>query len=290
MNLIDTIRKTQNNIALNAIETNEQKRIKWEYQNKGVLGLNAYNFERRSISGFVSTQVEKGKTTPTSDLLNGITYYKNITSNIKVPYLKSDGVVWGNLNSQDNNIHCSSLYLAPKRISTYIDISNTIDTQNKDFNQYLENTLMQGLFDKMIETMFSDDVISEAPKGLFSLKASKQLNEMNLKDAVLNVTKNKYNGKFLLSPSAYIYLYTNNKDLFDNGKLMGFDYIVDGRIKDKFATFIDVTKIAVADYTLMSVTNDKVTKLKEGFIRMICDSYFDFGLLDNDAMEVLKVA
>lgn len=291
MEVLDLIRKQNNNIKLNVGEENEMTKIIEECRSNGIVPQNAYTIKRpelRAIQYFNSTEVQEAQTTPQSDLLKDAQYFTNIKSNLKLPYLKTDDVVWGMINPNVSELHCTSCQLQPKRVSTFVDVSCAIDVQNKSFNKDIANVLNKAIVDKVIETMFSNDEIDEAPKGLFAYKTPKALNQTNLFDCVLSVSKNKYNGTFILSPSAFIYLYTNCKDLFDNGKLIGFNYVVDGRVKDKFAAFIDLSKIVIADWTITSITIDNITKMKDGFVRVLAESYVDFNILDLDAIEVLK--
>ena len=77
--------------------------------------------------------------------------------------------------------------------------------------------------------------------------------------------------------------------LFDNGKLGGFDFIVDGRIQNDYAIFIDMSRVAVGDWTMNSVTVDDKTKKVNGFIRVLVQSFVDFAPFTDEAFEVLKV-
>lgn len=290
MEILDLIRKQTNNIGLNVGEANEMDKVIVECKNNGFVPSNSYTLRRnelRSISFNVGTEIAETETNPSTDLLSDVRYYSNIKSNLNVPYLHTDNVKWGNI-SDYAELHNSSVHLKPKRICTYIDISTSVDVQNKSLSKDIANILNKAIYDKVVETMFSNDKVTDAPNGLFADMSIKTISEDNILDSVLSVTQNKYNGKFVISPSAYISLFKNNRTLFDNGKLVGFEYVVDGRVKDGYLCFIDLSKVVMADWTITSITIDNVCKVKDGIIRIIAESFVDFDILDKAALSVLK--
>lgn len=301
MEIFDIIRKQTNSLGLNASEQTEQTKALEECRANGFIPTNAYNLKRKELRDVVNfqfdtqTQVESPQTrNPQFDILANCRYYTNIQSNIKIPYLTAEDVHWGYVNPNESTINCSSVTLKPKQVSAYIDISTTIDVTNKGFSKDVENVLNNAIKDKVVETMFSDTNDEETPKGLFAYKQANAINEENIYQAILSVTTKKNNGTWYLSPSALIYLLRNHKDLFndmlfDNGKLGGFDFIVDGRIQNDYAIFIDMSRVAVGDWTYNSITIDDKTKKIDGYIRVIAQSFVDFAPFTDEAFEVLKV-
>ena len=105
-----------------------------------------------------------------------------------------------------------------------------------------------------------------------------------------SVTNKGYNGTFIFSPSLYKDVLTNFSQYFVNDKFIGFNYIVDGRVEKDFGAFVDMSKIGVADWTFNSVTIDNVTKIKDGIVCYIVETFADFGMMNNEAIAVIKKA
>lgn len=295
MNLINAIRKEIECKNLNIAEESEQEKTKRDYNTLNL--TNKYNIKRKALRSVSfdtknpTKMVGAEGVTSNNEYLNNCRYYEDIANGVIVPYITADNVNWGFTNPYDANINCSKLTLKPHRISTYADISSMVDIYNEKFGETIEKVLEGALFDKVVEVMFSNDEGTEdSPKGLFNGISAKTINEDNLIDAMLEVEKNKHNGTWVISPSAFAYILKNHKDLFNDGKLIGFDYVVDGRVEDKFCAFVDLTQIAIGDWLVNSYNIDNVTKKVEGYIRVNIESYFDFGLLDNKAISVLKTA
>lgn len=303
MDILDIIRKVQTKTNLSATEESAQTQLRKLYNAKGVTNLCGYIVERpqlrninaRSLNLQTKLQHATGEElvlidpSNTNDILSKVLYYPNTKSKIKLPYLTGDGVVWGDVIT-DDNYHISTKELECKRLSTYIDVSDGLVMQDKTYlNNYISSTLNNAIRDKVISTMFSNNTDVKAPKGLFTYKQSKELSKENLKDSFVNITNAKFNGTWIMSPSCYMWIYNNCSEFFDNGKMLGFEYMVDGRVENDYMAFVDLSKIAVADWTVSGVIIDNVTHKKDGITRVFADSFVDFNIIDNNAIEVLKI-
>lgn len=295
MNLINAIRKEIECKGLNSSEASEMEKTIRSYN--GLNLTNKYSIKRKALRAISydtknpTEMVGAEGAISNNEYLNKCRYYEDIANGVIVPYITADNVKWGYTNPYDRNINCSKLALKPNRISTYADISSMLDIYNEKFGETIENVLEGALFDKVVQVMFSTQASTdEQPKGLFNGVTAKTISEDNLINAMLDVEKYKHNGMWVISPSAFAYILKNHKDLFNDGKFVGFDYVVDGRVEDKYAAFIDLSQIAIGDWLVNSYNIDNVTKKVEGFIRVNIESYFDFGLLDNKAISVLKTA
>lgn len=296
MKLNTIIRKVKENTNLSVAEQNEQNTIKAKFNTLGINPSNAYNIQRKPLKqiNFPLEWKEYDYQKPfgnlyNDNLLNRCNYFTNIKSNIAIPFVKTNNVLWGETPAT-NDTTLTDVKLKPKRLSTYCDIPISLELNNDTYTDDVANLINQAVFNKAVSTMFSTYTTQDTdkPKGLFSLVESNEPTETNLKAKVNQFGVNGYNGVFVFSPSAFINTKFSFSQYFDNNTFLGFEYLIDSRVQYDYFAFIDFEKVVFGDWTINSITIDKITKVILGLYTIVVDSYCDFNILDSNAIAVFK--
>lgn len=305
----NVLKKLLNKENFTQEEQEQNEEVESQMRAKGIAPIGAYHFSTRSLltdninvdsyEKAIGDNVQpidniKGNDT----ILKQVHALKGLTTNAKVPYITSKGVDWfetgyGKVN-EDSEILAK--LLRPRRLTTNVLVSREMILNDGITNDF-ERVLMDAVQDKLVETIFSHSAEGtdgkSTPKGIFNgLSSTTISNTTDLINMQYEVDKEKVNGVWVLSPNAKKWVQTKstNYPLFSNNTLLNSKAYFDSRVEDGYITYLDLSKLYVADWEVSSVTIDPITKSKDGLVAIYIDFYCDFKYLDDKFIKVGKIA
>lgn len=216
-------------------------------------------------------------------ILKDCTTFSKVLNGVKIPYISSGNVDWKRVGfSLDFNPTLQTKATSLKRLTTYVNVSQTFLFNSPDTEETFENILIKASYDKLVESIFSDDAETEdRPKGLFNGITAKTLTKSSdIIDMMYNVDKNKGNFTLVISPKAKMNLLKEDPRILDNETLFGQPFIIDTRIKDGFVGYLDLQKLIVCTADQIGVDVNQITEKLNNEIQFIVNSYFDFDYMD----------
>ena len=295
LNLMDVINRISNRIALSDSQEEINERAKQKAKENGITAVGQFNFEMRAMIDDLGTK--SGRTiahTQSSeyddDFIDKITFYPNLKANIKAPYFDENTCDWKEVGYgiTANTDTVSSKYLTPHRLTTQVDFSVEILRQNKDFYNEVNDILIKAIFNKLVETILSDSAdTSDKPKGIFNGVSCTTISTIgDLATLQYKGDKQKTQNAWIISPKAKAEILKLNPTIFNDGKFLGTDYILENRMQDGLIAYLPLNLITVAQFGVVSVTVDNVTDVVNGNVKTYIDTYFDFDFLDNSKIQL----
>jgi len=277
----------------------QEKRINENAINKAKeFGYNAtsqYNFEFRSLispNWQNSDTFWRAKDNDIQTFINGVTLLENCKNSIKFPYNEFTNVVWGT-PSNDHDTENAKL-LKANRLAERISISKEMILSEPNIESTLTDLAINAIYQKLFSTMFSTasantQTLNESPSGLIDTENIISVSAITDIIALQNDV-DKYSDKaiWLVSPEAKKELNTMqlNTPIFYNNKLLNSDYICTNLVEDGYLIYIDLQKVALAQFGVIGITVDNYTHAKDGYIDIIIDTYFDYSLADTKYISV----
>ena len=94
---------------------------------------------------------------------------------------------------------------------------------------------------------------------------------------------------YIFSPSAFKATKETYKELFVNGKFDDIEYIVTNNLQDNYILLCDLNNLLISLFGSLDVVVDDVTLKREGKVKLICNSYWDWNLTNKDAFQAIKL-
>ena len=305
MSLLQTIKNhidgKQSSVDMKRDERSREKARKY-----GINPTGAIVFENRSvITGSTPTSYGELKTSEKDfSIFDHINVYENPFVNVSVPYMTPNGIEWKQDGAATENHQLNSKKLKPYRITTYCNVSNTLlnahqnqiktdgePIGNEDFKNQIINGLDNAIKQKITESIFSTfSGTTDQPQGiLYDVSATTITSGLtDLISMQYDGDKNKTHNVWVISPKAKKELLSINANIFNDGKLLGSDYIALNEMEDGFIAYLPLDLIVMALWTIASVDVDSVTEARNGITRVIINSFADFDYLDKFKIQLGK--
>lgn len=194
-----------------------------------------------------------------------------------------------------------NVYLSPKRITAYVDISKQMLEQDSHaVEANIRGELMKAMTSVLERTLFSDGAeVKEAgkvvkPAGLFNGKTLKDLSTYkNILVAEADMKENNVFGDltYILSPKAEADLKFMTKStkstqlVMEDGKVDGTSANVTSFLKNHKVIYGDGSAIALGFWGGIELIVDQYGDLAlEGKIRLIANAYVDYAVLRDEAL------
>lgn len=293
MNILNTIKKLNNKQPLTTEEQRVNDRAIKKANENGIAPIANYNVEMRELLTIPSAtkvhQIESN-TNIIHPLLDKVQYIENAQTNIIYPFVNITNVQWGNgqLTTQ-----LTSKALKPHRICAQIEISKTfLNSNDEGITQQFQDTLINSIFDKVFATILSDeDATQDAPKGLlYNIVPIPITSIDDLTTIQQSVDDFTNNGIWICGAKAKKHLnvmHSTNR-LFDSNKLLQSDIVYTNDIANDYLIYVDLQKILLANFGVIGITLDNVTKSVEGKTILTIDAYFDYDIANNAFLTVGK--
>lgn len=292
MELLDIIKKLANKIELSKIERTQNENAIKRAKEKGFVTQSQFNIELRNVinPNFAQTKVLpiQYKNNDIQFILDKCQHIENAATNFKFPFITNNNVKWG---IPEGNGIIESKNLKPYRIATQLDLSlSVLNTNSGDIENQFTQMLIESIYFKVLQTAFSTTIETELnPKGLFANLNIYDISDFaDLQQIQKFVDDESDNGLWLISPTAKAKLFKINADsqIFNDSKLLGNDYIFTNLVEDGKICYIDLGKLAIANFGLLGVTVDNFTQKANGNVRLTVDAYFDYDIAKDSYLSV----
>lgn len=295
MNILQLLQNQLNKQTLSTKEVAEQNELRAMYPNVPAEGT--YAIEMRSLTK--STRVDNftNKTLNIDDsFLDRIFVLRNARGPLtNVPYISIENAQWKATGSAPEiNGTLTTQKLSPKRLATFVDISREfINFDNADFSEKINTMIVRAVYDKLVETILSDEeATDDQPAGVFNTLTPTELTaDSTLKEQLAAL---QYAGDLTKKPCVWLLSPKAKKEVFtlldiQNDKILGSDYIIDNRMKDGFIAYLPLDLFFVAEYGLVDLTVDAVTRLfPDGMIRLTVNAYYDYDFVDKSKIQLAE--
>jgi len=294
MNILNIIQKLANNKELSKTEILENENVIKRAKEKGFVTQSQYNIELRNvINSDIQTKVLpiNYKQNDIKLIIDKCQYIENAKSQFKFPFVTNNNVEWG--VPMCNGV-IESKTLKPYRIATQLDLSlSVINCNSEDIKKQFTQMLIDSIYYKVLQTAFSSNLdLTNAPKGLFYGKTQIDISDVKgLQQMQKAVDVESENAIWLVSPNAKEKLFEINADshIFNDGKMLGNDYIFTNLVENGKICYIDLGKLAIANFGVLGITVDNFTQKANGNVRITVDAYFDFDICKDSYLSVGNV-
>lgn len=210
----------------------------------------------------------------------GIKFLSGLTSNFSYPCINGNTSEWVDETEEGNasNAAFSSLQLRPKRLLSFVEYSNEVVLNpNTDVAGAIEEDLINSIWEKVQDTMFND---------IFNDDSAMTLSNYNdIVSFELTASQQKIsNGIYIVSPIAASKLKTmlnGSMPVYFNGMINGHRVIETPSLEGEKVIFGDWSKLMLGQWGEgLDITVDNVTKQHLAIIKLIINSWWNWGMID----------
>lgn len=292
MNILKTINAIINNEQLSKEAKQEIAKSNEINKRANIVSIGQIQTRMISAEGNAEKQVNQPMTKQRpKNLIEelGIKYLTELSANFTYPILDGTESKWvaENENIEESDTELKSISLKPKRLGTYIDYSNDLVLNpNTNVSEAIQEDLISSIFEKVQNTMLNDIYDADNAQDITSYN--------DIVDLEYNAsTKNINNGVYIVSPNAARVLKkmkNGDTPIYNNGMINGYRVIETASLQGHAIIFGDFTKLLLAQWGTLDITTDNVTKANKGIIRLIANSYWNWGVIDTNAFLYAKTA
>ena len=226
----------------------------------------------------------------------GAKFLGNLVGNVQVPVMTKANVAWEGetATAKDGAPTFSHVTLSPKRISSFIDISKTLISQDSiGIENAIRNDLVAAINAKLEETLLGDGVGSTTqPAGMFNkITADSVADFGDICDKEAEVEDANVLGEcvYVMSNKAKSALRSMIKGtnatgmVFENGEVDGTKAFNTSNVEGKKYLYGDFSNLAIGSWGGVDLTVDPYTKAADGQIRIVVNMYVDAQVLRPEA-------
>lgn len=212
----------------------------------------------------------------------GVTYLSGLNANFKYPLISGQNSEWleecevGDVT----NTAFSSISLSPKRLFTYAEYDlEVLLSTDSNLQASIERDLINSVWAKLQETVFN---------GIFPTDAEDITSISDYEDLVAFelAAKDIENPIYLVSKTAASKLKGMLNSIFpvyNHGQIDNIPVIETNFLSDEKIILADWSRLIIGQWGALDCTVDNITKMNVGTVRLICNNYFDYGILDSGA-------
>jgi len=291
MNLINTINTLINKREFDAKTKQEIKEANEINKRANIVSIGQIQMRAISANGNAPTKVMQPMAQQRAKNLIeelGIKYLTELSANFSYPILDGTQSKWveemEEITESETSFKC--LNLTPKRLGTYVEYSrDLVLNPSTNVAESIQEDLINSIYEKVQNTMFNDIYNSSEPSQINTYS--------DIIDFEFKASQNKIsNGVYIVSPNAAKALkLMKNGDtpIYTNGMINGNRVIETPSLEGNAVIFGDFTKMLLAQWGSIDITYDDVTKASKGIIRLIANSYWNWGAIDSNAFVVAEM-
>ena len=219
----------------------------------------------------------------------GVKYIEGLTANFSYPRFDGNTSEWVGETESGNvsNTTVEGIKLTPRRLLSYVEYSNEVVLNpNTDVAGAIEEDLINSIWEKVQETMFNDIYTAQG--------ATTIANYNNIVAFELAASQKKINnGVYLVSPIAASKLkkmMNGNTPVMNNGMINGYKVVETPSLDGEKVIFGDFSKLLLGQFGGYDVTCDNVTMQHVATIKLIINSWWDWGKIDPNAFAFATTA
>ena len=220
---------------------------------------------------------------------SGVKYIEGLTANFSYPRFDGNTSEWVGETEEGSvsNTTVGGVKLTPRRLLSYVEYSNEVVLHpNTDVAGAIEDDLIASIWEKVQTTMFNDIYTAQG--------ATTVANYNDIVAFELAASQQKIsNGIYIVSPIAASKLkkmMNGNTPVMTNGMINGFKVIETPSLDGEKVIFGDFSKLLLGQFGGLDVTCDDVTKQHLATIRLIINSWWDWGMIDPNAFAFATTA
>lgn len=245
---------------------------------------------RSIITGSASTKTQSYEITPSANVITRARYMEGLKANALYPIMRNHASRWEN-ESGDTPTY-THVMLSPHRMFSEILYSvDIILNSNSTLQDALTADLVNDIYNKVESTMLSDkDATDGNPKGLFNIVTPTELSELSFTNAEKAFYESgAKNPLYIFSPSTYTSVRAAYADNFKDGKFNDIEYVVTANMQDDCILLADLSYLIVGLFGSLHADIDNVTRRKDGIIRMITNTFWDWNVTNPQAFQAIKI-
>lgn len=246
---------------------------------------------RGVIAESAQTKVSEFVITPTpSIIIERCRLLEGLAANAKFPIMRNHASRWENESADTQDY--TSVTLSPHRMFSEIVYSDTlIKSTDITLQNALTTDIVNDIYNKVESTMFSDATDTNGnPQGIFNYVTPTELDELSF----VNAEKAFYesgakNPLYIFSPSTYTSVRAAYNDNFKDGKFNDIEYVVTANMQDDCILLADLNHLIVGLFGSVDVEVDDVTQRVSGKVRLICNTFWDWNITNQNAFQAIKI-
>ena len=249
---------------------------------------------RSVINESGATKIIGYEVTPSANIITRARYLEGLSANALYPIFRTNPSYWA--NEQQGNQDITHVMLSPHRMFSELTYDLTlILSTDSSIQKALTEDLVNNIYEKVESTLLSDsDTTNGNPKGLFNILSATTADTLTI-NVFANAEKDFFASGakqpiYIFSPSAFAKAKETLKELFSNGRFNDVEYVVTNTIQDNYILLGDLNYLLVGLFGALDVVVDDVTKKREGKVRLICNSYWDWNITNQGAFQAIKLS
>ena len=226
----------------------------------------------------------------------GATFLTGLIGNISIPAYSGSTAGWkGEMVDADNGMGAfSTVELAPKRLTAYIDISKQFLVQDSvGAEAMLRRDIVNAIIAKLEQTVFGEEAGSnDKPAGL--LYNAEEGNPSYAEACEDEATITDFRGEkvYVMSPSAKAAFKQTTisgeksdlRLLMQDGEVNGYRVVSSSNVADGGYLYGDFGELVVAQWGSLDLTIDPYTLATKNAVRIVVNAFFDVKLRRSGAV------
>ena len=232
----------------------------------------------------------------------GAQFLNGLTSDARIPIMSATSVAWEGETDEtaDGGTALGNLTLSPTRISTFVNLSKQLIAQhNISVENAFVNDIARAVASKIDEAVFTST--TGAPNWIGTGKTA--LTNADVTDLLLMMEEEVAGNKGLSGNLGYAIshklmaevkkgaLVSSVSSLYNEGMLNGYPvyftpFLGDPATDQEGAFFGDWSQLVVCSWNGLDITIDPYTEAINGMVKIVLNSYYDFGLKQGDAISL----
>lgn len=297
LNLFETINRLASPFPTNATPTENkinERALKHAKEN-AINTIGQFNCELRQLidaSVFEDTKTPSAQFYASPDvakIMERVFYIPNCKNNVSVPFISPTAAEWRPVGMSADNANITySRHLTPHRLCTHISLSKALlNCTSEQVEQKIKDALVNTIYEKLISSIFSTQ---NNPDGLFF---NVQPTTISTKDELIDFQykqdKQTSNNVWVISAGAKKAI--NKMDfnpLITDNKLLNSEAICTNLCEDGFIAYLPLNYLCVAEWNVISINVNPITKAVDGNVEIYVDAYFDFAMSNDSLISVGK--
>lgn len=232
----------------------------------------------------------------------GAQFYNGLTSDARIPIMSATSVSWeGETDATaDGGSALGNLTLSPTRLATFVNLSKQLIAQhNVSVENAFVNDIARAVATKIDQAVFT--TTTGAPDFIFD--GFTPIDKTDITDLMLAMEEQVAGNKGLSGNLAYAISHklmaevkkgaqvSSIASLYNDGMLNGYPvyftpFFGDPTTDDEGASFGDWSQLVVAQFGGLDITIDPYTEAVNGMVKIVLNSYYDFGLKQEEALSL----
>lgn len=226
----------------------------------------------------------------------GATFLTGLVGNISIPAYSGSTAAWKGemVSAEDGKGSFSTVELAPKRLTAYIDISKQFLVQDSvGAEDMLRRDIVNAIIAKLEQTVFGDEAGSnDKPAGL--LYNAEEANPSYAQACEDEATITDFRGEkvYVMSPSAKAAFKQTTisgqksdlRLLMQDNEVNGYRVVSSSNVADGGYLYGDFSELVVAQWGAIDIVVDPYTLATKNAVRLVVNCFFDAKLRRSGAV------